>query len=114
VKYPMLKKTEKPLFEYLVTLNGEFDYFLYDKFDDALKKAIEVARGHEISLVYELHFNTDTREFRGQHTFRVFDGEVHYDKHADLGLHIQFYVNAGEWLNPNEEWLSILSGKVES
>lgn len=111
MKYPMIKKTEKPLFEYMVMLNGEFDYYLYDSFDIALKKAMELSGRKEISLVYEMAFNTDTREFRGQNTFTIFDGEIKYDKHARIGLHIQFYVNAGEWLNPDEQWLAILDNR---
>lgn len=112
MKYPMTKNTERPLFEYMVMVNGEYDYYLYDDFDSALKKAMELAVGIETGLVYELAFNNETREYRGQCTFTVFDGEVHYDKHARVSLHIEFFVNAGEWLNPNEEWLSILKNKA--
>lgn len=111
MKYPMIKNTEKPFFNYIVTINGDFDYYLYDRFDDALKKAMELSKGTEIGLVYEMHFNNVSREWRVQNTFSIFDGEVHYDKHAKIGLHVQFHINAGEWLNPNEEWLSILNNK---
>jgi hypothetical protein len=114
MKYPMVKNTERPLFEYMVIQNGEFDYYLYDKFDDALKKATELSIGHGIGLVYEAYFINSTREYRGQNTFKVFDGIVHYDKHADIGLHLEFYINAGEWLNPNEEWLKILNNRGNS
>jgi hypothetical protein len=109
MKYPMLKNTDNPLFNYIVMQNEEYDYYLYENFDMALKKAMELSHITKISLVYEIAFNTETREFRGQNTFTVYDGEVIYDKHVQIGLHIQFYVNAGEWLNPNEEWLKILS-----
>jgi hypothetical protein len=109
MRYPMIKKTDRPLFDYMVMLNGEEDYYLYDNFDAALKKAMTLSHGIEIGLVYEIVFNTEIREFRGQNTFTVTDGEVKYDKHARIGLHVQFYINAGEWLNPNEEWLEILN-----
>jgi hypothetical protein len=112
LKYPMIINTENPLFNYIVMLNGDFDCYLYDNFDMALKKAMELSHGTEISLVYEIAFNTETREFRGQNTFTIYDGKVKYDKHARIGLHVQFYIAAGDWLNPNEEWLSILNKKV--
>lgn len=109
MKYPMTKKTDRPLFDYMVMENSEYNYYLYDSFDLALKKAIELSYGMDIGVLYELAFNNETREYRVQNTFTAYDGEVKYDKYARLGLHVQFYVNAGDWLNPNEEWLSILS-----
>ncbi len=112
MKYPMTKNTDRPMFEYIVMINGEFDYYLYSDFDEALKKAMVLGMGTEIGLLYELAFNCETREYRVQNTFKVFDGDIHYDKHARVGLHVEFYVNAGEWLNPNEEWLNILNNKA--
>jgi hypothetical protein len=114
MKYPMSEKTDRPLFDYIVVLNGEEDYYLYDDFDLALKKAMEIAVNYKTSLIYEIVFNNETREYRGQNTFTISGGKVHYDKHEKAGLHIQFYINAGEWLNPNEEWLTILNNKKDS
>ena len=109
----MTKNTERPLFDFMVMINGEQDYYLYSDFDSALKKAIAISNSHRcIGLVYEIAFNTDTRQYRGQNTFTVFNGNVKYDKHAEIGLHLEFYVNAGEWLNPNEEWLKLLNDVV--
>lgn len=110
MKYPMAKKTDRPIFNYMVTENGEEDYYLYFDFDSALKKAIELSNHSTgIGLVYEIAFNNETREFFGHNTFTAYDGEVHYDKHSRLGLHIHFYINAGNWLNPNEDWLTTLN-----
>lgn len=115
MKYPMKLKTERPLFEYLVRDNMELDYYLFSEFDDALKiaetKSIEK---HGIYLIYEVYFNTKTREFYGTNTFQACCGKVKYDKHADIDLHLEFYVNAGEWLNPNQEWLEVLKKREES
>ena len=109
MKYPMTKNTDRPMFEYLVRQNSEYDYFLYADFDSALKKAIELSTGIEIGLVYEVFFNTNLRDYRGQNTFIVSDGKIEYNKHAKVDLHIEFYINAGEWLNPNKEWIEILT-----
>jgi hypothetical protein len=111
MKYPMIKNTENPLFNFLVKLDNNFDYYLYDNFDMALKKALELSHITEICLVYEIVLNNKNREFRGQNTFTVHDGEIKYDKHAKIDLHIQFYINAGEWINPNKAWLEILNKK---
>ena len=105
----MIKKTENPLFEYIVRFNDNLDYYLFDDFNSALKKAVELSNKSKITLVYELQFNNSTREWFGKNTFTVYDGEVKYDKHARADLLIQFYVNAGEWLNPNDEWIITLT-----
>lgn len=107
----MKKKTDKPLFDFIVIANGQYDYYLYNDFDDALKTAMELSHKTEISIIYEIVFNTETREYRTKDTFTIYDGKVHYDKYATIGLHVEFYINAGDWLNHNEEWLSILSKK---
>lgn len=114
MKYPMNTKTDRPLFEYIVLQNGKENYFLFDDFDSALKKAIDLSIPNKIGLVFELAFNNETREFRAKNTFTVCDGRIKYDKYARIGLHVHFYVNAGYWLNPNEEWLAILDKRRES
>lgn len=108
MKYPMKLKTESPIFNYIVRLNSGMDYYLYESFDEAIKMAVLLAHGVDVPLVYEIYFNTKTREFFGQNTFTIYDGKIEYDKHDKIELHVEFYVNAGEWLNPNDEWLKIL------
>lgn len=106
IKYPMKNKTDKPLFEYLVRDNMSFNYYLFDEFDKALKQAetMSISCGRHV-LIYENYFNTKTREWHGCNTFDVVRGEVRYDKHAKIELHIEFYINAGEWMNPNQKWI---------
>lgn len=112
VKYPMKEKTEMPLFEYLVRDNMCLDYYLFKDFDSALKQAMTMSvSGNRHMLIYENYFNTNTREWHGCNTFDVIEGKVRYDKHARPDLHLEFYVNAGEWLNPNPEWIDILNKK---
>jgi len=111
MKYPMNKKTDVPMFNYMVIINGEFDYYLYVSFDETLKKAQELSRTNRCVLIYERVFKNDVREFFGHNTFTINSGIVKYDKRNDWGLHIDFYVNAGDWLNPNQSWIDILEIK---
>lgn len=101
MKYPMKLKTERPNFNYIVRMNSGMDYYLYVDFDSAIRKAMSLSHGSQISLVYEIFFNTSTREFFGQNTFTIYDGVIDYEKHAMPELHVEFYVNAGDWLNPD-------------
>lgn len=102
-RYRLTDKTTNPDFEYLVKDLMSMDYMLFNTFDKALKAAITLSntKSHH-SLIYEKYFNTKTREFHGMNTFEVIHGEVRYDKYARPELHLEFYVNAGEWLNPGE------------
>ena len=107
VKYPMREKTERPLFNYLVKDLIHMDYYLFEEFDDALKQAQSMSLdGNRHVLIYETYFNAKTREWHGCNTFSVVDGRVEYDRHAGIELHLEFYVNAGEWLNPNQDWIN--------
>lgn len=100
-RYKLKDKKTNPDFEYLVKDLMYMDYKLFNTFDDALKAAITLSntKSHH-SLIYEKYFNTKTREFHGRNTFEVVNGVIIYDPHAMPDLHLQFYVEAGEWLNP--------------
>lgn len=102
-KYPLKTKTENPKFNYLVRSNDSMDYYLYDEFNDALDKLkmMSLERHSHIICLYEPYFDTQTREWHGQNTFTACNGKIRYDKHARVDLHLAFYVNAGEWLNPD-------------
>lgn len=113
IRYPMKSNKEKPIFNYLVMPNGEFDYWLFKKFDDAVNCAKTLNRElDEMIIIYDYYFNTRTREFHAQKTFWVWhNGELVFDKHGDVELHLEFYINAGEWKNPNQEWIDMLNGR---
>ena len=64
----MKKKTERPLFNYLVRVNSSFDYYLYENFNDAIEKARQLSRD-DIGVLFEVYFNTQTREFFGKKHF---------------------------------------------
>lgn len=101
-RYPLKEKTVNPGFEYLVRDNMSLNYYLFSEFDEALKHAEKMSiSGNRHVLIYEKYFNTRTREWHGLNSFDVIEGKVIYDKHASPDLHLEFYVNAGEWLNPD-------------
>lgn len=102
-KYPLTTKTENPRFEFLVKDLMDMDYYLFTDFNSALKRlrTLSLQRSHH-ALLYEKKFNTNTREFHGKPTFQAMDGYVVYDPYVFTELHLEFYVNAGEWLNPEE------------
>ena len=59
----------------------------------------------DIVLIYDTHFNTNTRQWYAKQSFNVmYDGKVRYDKHGEVQLHLEFYINAGEWMNPRQDW----------
>ena len=99
----MNSKTEQPEFNFLITRNGHFDYWLFDKFDDAINtaKALQAKYPTEIIRIYEPLFNNITREYFAQNTFNIIDNKIIYDKHALPSLHMKFYTDAGEWQNNN-------------
>lgn len=119
MKYPMDSKTERPLFEYMITTNIPTKYWLFkaNEFDAAIAKLKEVSllQGEDgIAKLFEVYFDTRTREYYGQNTFTAYDGELTYDKHAPRELHLHYYMNAGEWMNPTYRIQKELSdiGKV--
>ena len=115
IRYPMRSNKEKPIFNYLVKSNMEFEYWLFTKFDDAVECAKTLNRQlNEMIIIYDCYFDTRTREFRAQKTFWVWQtGELVFDKHGDVELHLEFYINAGEWQNPKQEWIEQIKKRWE-
>ena len=107
IRYPLKDKKEKPRFEYLVKTAVEFEYWLFEDFDSALNCAKSLfAKTDDIILIYDTYFNTRTREWYAKESFSImYDGKVRYDKHGEVQLHLEFYINAGEWMNPRQDWL---------
>lgn len=109
--YPLSSKEKKPEFEYMVMMSGEFDYYLYNDFDEAVTKARELGSGHKRCVVCEMYFVNSSREWRVLPTFHVVDGKLHYDKYVEPGLHVLFHITAGEWLNPSGELIEKIEKK---
>ena len=108
IKYPMKSNKEKPLFNFLVKSSMEMDYWLFDDFEEAINcaKKLNIKLQNDIILIYEPHLNMRTKEYRGKLSFWLTDdGELMYGERSNIELHIEFYVNAGEWQNPNQDWI---------
>lgn len=106
-RYPLKDKKTNPQFEFLVRDIMRMDYWLFSNFDEAITKAKTLSTPNRHIAVYEKYFNTVTREWHSLNTFDAVDGELRYDRHARPDLHLEFYVNAGEWMNPRQDWLSL-------
>lgn len=115
IRYPMRSNKDRPIFEYLVKSSMEFEYWLFKDFNSAVECAKKLNREHdEMIIIYDYHFNTRTREYQAQKTFWVWhNGELVFDKHGDVELHLEFYINAGEWMNPNQEWIDQIRRRWE-
>lgn len=116
MKYPMKFKTENPLFNYFIKNNNNENYYLFADFDKALKKLMELSiSSNDIYLMYEIYFNTQSREFYLRNSFWCYNNIMDYTRYSKIDLHVHHYVNVGEWLNPNQEWIDIIDilGKGE-
>lgn len=113
IRYPIRSNTEPLLFEYLVKTSMEMEYYLFaaDEFDEAIKRA-KLLRLQESDtvLIYTPHLNNTTREYRAEKSFWIweFDGKLHHEKRGDIELHMEFYLRAGEWMNPRQDWIDAI------
>lgn len=110
-KYVLPDRTTKPHFDYIL-LSGRYwtKYYLYkaNEFEQAYNQLkIEFSKGYDLAVLCELNFNTKSREWRAQPLFRSTHkkkAEVFYDPYQDTMLHLKWYCDAGEWLNPRDNW----------
>lgn len=107
IRYPMRSKNEGPLFNFIVRKSADFDYYLFESFDSAVEYARKLFALYNRRInIYEYEF-TKQREFRTINSFWIdYNGKLRYDKYADIGLHVEFFVNAGTWMNPNQHWIN--------
>ena len=102
MRYPMTTKTEQSKFKYLVRAGNGFDYYLYNDLGKALNKACALSMvGWDDYYIHEV-MNIGG-QYRSIVTYICNKGRAEYDEFAVADLHICFYINAGEWLNPNEK-----------
>lgn len=99
MKYILKTRKDKPSFDYLVKQIDSFDYYLFNNFNDALDKLRNLSVIGIGAWLYEPYFNNSNREWKTQNTFTAYEGVINYDKYAEIGLHIKFHTDAGEWLN---------------
>ena len=106
MKYKMDNKTDRPSFEYMVTTNDfPIKYWLYDDFNSAfnMMKQLSLHTKDEIGKLYEIVLDNNSREYYVKNTFTAFDGITYYEPHARRELHLHYYINAGEWMNKEED-----------
>ena len=110
-KYNLIDKTTRPEFDYIL-LSGNYwtKYYLYrsDEFEDAYNQLkSEFAKGFKLAVLCEPSFNTNSREWRAHPLFKSTHKkktEVFYDPYLQTMLHLKWYCDAGEWLNPRDSW----------
>lgn len=103
MKYILENKETEPGFKFLVKLNkADAGYFLYNDVEEAMEKArILSLLEYPISLIYEPSKNS-YGEWVMKKTFLYIDGKPIFDDNARNELHVKFYLESGEWLNPDE------------
>lgn len=103
MKYILQDKETEPGFKYLVKLNKpDTGYFLYNDIVEAMEKArILSLVEYPISLIYE-PIKDRYGEWVMQKTFLYIDGKPTFEDNARNELHVKFYLESGEWLNPDE------------
>lgn len=103
MKYILENKETEPGFKFLVKLNkADAGYFLYNDVEEAMEKArILSLLEYPISLIYEPSKNS-YGEWVMKKTFLYIDGKPIFDDNARNELHVKFYLESGEWLNPEE------------
>lgn len=101
MKYELKNKKEEPNFKYLVKLNNAcYDYYLYNDFESAAEQAHLLSlTTFPIVIVYSVVKNEQTKEYHLKKEFLYFSGECHYSVDR-IDLHVKFYTDAGNWLNP--------------
>ncbi len=103
VKYILANKETEPGFKFLVKINkADVGYFLYNNTEEAMEKARVLSLSeYPISLIYE-PVKDSYGEWVMRKTFLYIDGKPTFNDNARNELHVKFYLESGEWLNPDE------------
>ena len=107
-RFNLTDKKQNPPFEYiLLTGRCYCDYYLYK--ESELEEAIiqlkaEFAKGFTTARICRKDFRNHDRTWGVEDFFSIdyCTEKLKYEDCPDSGLHIVFYINAGEWLNPKE------------
>ena len=102
MKYILANKETEPGFKFLVKLNkADAGYFLYNNAEEAMEKARVLSLSeYPISLIYEPVKN-GYGEWVMRKTFLYISGKPTFNDNAKSELHAKFYLESGEWLNPD-------------
>ncbi len=107
MQYKLESKNENPRFSFAL-LTGDIpsvDYYIYQ--EDELEQAIaqlksERAKGYDPRL-YVPKFSNSDRTWRLKEFMELdIDGKLVWMEHGETHLHIKWYFDTGEWLNPKE------------
>lgn len=106
-RFNLTDKKEEPPFEYILLTGSSFcDYYLYK--ENELEEAItqlktEYLKGFITARIYRKDFRNYDRTWGVEEFFSIdYNGKLKFEDCPGGGLHIVFYINAGEWLNPKE------------
>ncbi len=110
IRYNLTDKKVNPPFEYILLTGSSYcDYYLYkeDELEDAIMQLkAESLKGFATARICRKSFRNYDRTWDVEEFFSIdWNGKLRYEDCPDLGLHIVFYINAGAWLNPREEWI---------
>ena len=103
MRYSLKDKVTEPGFNFFVKINNpSAGYFLYNSIEKAMEKArILSLATSKIVYIYEPTKNS-YGEWVMEKTFKYSYGKSTYYDYRQTELHVKFYLEAGEWLNPNE------------
>lgn len=105
-RFNLIDKKQEPPFEYiLLTGHCYCDYYLYkeDELEEAISQLkVEFSKGFHTARLCRKEFRNYDRTWCIKEFFSIdyCTGKLTYEDCPKRGLHIVFYINAGEWLNP--------------
>ncbi len=109
MKYHLENKTTEPNFAYAVLTGSSYvDYYLFkeNELEEAMAQLKKEANaGYKTARIAIPHFSTGDRQWRLR-TFMNLDYnyKILFDDAPHTLLHIKYYMDAGQWLNPRKEW----------
>lgn len=103
MRYILENKETEPSFKFLVkSNNADAGYYLYNDVEEAMEKArILSLVEYPISLIYEPSKDR-FGEWVMRKTFLYIEGKPTFNDNVRNELHVKFYLESGEWLNPDE------------
>jgi hypothetical protein len=107
-RFNLTDKKQEPPFEYiLLTGHCYCDYYLYkeNEIEDAITQLkAEFSKGFTTARIYRKSFRNYNRTWATETFFSIdyCSGKLKYEDTHHIGLHVVFYISAGEWLNPRD------------
>lgn len=99
--YILENKEQQPTFKYFVQKNGNLNYYLFNDFDKAHKKMIELSNAYILEpILLRSIFAPMNKEWKMKKTFTCRDGKIDYlGFSGDILLHTKYYCDIGECIN---------------